>query len=461
MADLKEQKSAAVAQGAPAKEKEVSSASPSQALEQNLDELMEFGGFELIEASVDGAKVMSPESKARKNIFLNEAGRKKDREKLKEQLKLWHALLSESDDITDLIGKAEERSNSAGELLNRNLKKALDSSRELEQNYRSMALFFKNTEQDKVRNITIFNADIERLKDLDNTLVIDKIAEELKARHDRLDLRENYSLLIIPGYLGSNKVVEKWAKIAYQNKVMLVTDFSHLDDPDSVMEEFDMANLTGGEIHRSNVVMACNWLVGREKYDELGEEEELFVPPSAALAGKIYSTLIAQPTAGKMHGGINEVDGVKFPLKKSEISELERRGLVPMVKEWDKIMAFSAKTLYSGNDIGLQTYSVVRVFDYVGKVLIDFLNRQAFVNWTPKVQKDLSKEISRYLKSIMGSDKIIQDYKLMRLEQDPETKRIYIDLHITPFFPAKNFLLKLGGTKGDTAEEWAAEFAEE
>ena len=461
MADTKEQKASA-AQEAPAKTKEAQKIdNPAQALEQNLDELMEYGGFELIEASVDGAKVMSPESKARKNIFLNEAGRKKDRENLKKQLQLWHDLLSESDDVTELIGKAEERSNSAAEVLNQNLKKALESTRELEQNYRSMALFFKNSEQDKVRNITIFNADKERLKDLDNTLVIDKIAEELKARHDRLDLRENYSLLVIPGYLGSNKVVEKWAKIAYQNKVMLVTDFNHLDDPDAVMEEFDMANLTGGEIHRSNVVMACNWLVGREKYEELGEDEELFVPPSAALAGKIYSTLIAQPTAGKMHGGINEVDGVKFPLKKSEISELEKRGLVPMVKEWDKIMAFSAKTLYNGNDIGLQTYSVVRVFDYVGKVLIDFLNRQAFVNWTPKVQKDLSKEISRYLKSIMGSDKIIQDYKLMRLEQDPETKRIFIDLHITPFFPAKNFLLKLGGTKGDTAEEWQAEFAEQ
>lgn len=462
MADQKAQKSPAASTAAPVKTKEGAKIdNPNQVLEESLEELVEYGEFELIEASVDGSKVMSPESKARKNIFLNEAGRKNDREDLKKQLQLWHDLLSESEDVTDLVGKAEERSQAAEKLLNQNLAKALDATRELEQNYRSMALFYKNSEQDKVRNITIFNADPERLKDLDNTLVIDKITEELKARHDRLDLRENYSLLVIPGYLGSNKVVEKWAKIAYQNKVMLVTDFAHLDDPDAVMEEFDMANLTGGEIHRSNVMMACNWLVGREKYEELGEEEELHVPPSAALAGKIYSTLIAQPTAGKMHGGINEVDGVRFPLKKSEITELEKRGLIPMVKEWEKIMAFSAKTLYTGNDIGLQTYSVVRVFDYIGKVLIDFLNRQAFVNWTPKVQKDLSREISGYLKSIMGSNKIIQDYKLMKLEQDPETKRINIDLHITPFFPAKNFLLKLGGTKGDTADEWAAEFNEE
>jgi len=444
-----------------AKEKEAAGAqSVAQQLEDSCEQLIEYGGFELIEASVDGSKVMSPESKARKNIFLTESTKKADREQLKRQLEIWRDLLKESDDIPAMIEQAQEKSDNAAQLLNANLKKALDSTKNMEQAYRSVALFYKNTEQDKVKNITIFNASLERLKDLDNTLVSDKIAEELKQHHDRLDLRENYSLMVIPGYLGSNKVVEKWAKIAYQNKVMLVTDFEHLDDPDAVMEDFDAANLTGGEIHRSNVMMACNWLVGREKYSELGEEEELFVPPSTALAGKIYNTLIAQPTAGKIHGGLNEVDGVKFDLKKSEITELEKRGLVPLVNEWGKVMAFSAKTLYNGNDIGLQTYSVVRVFDYIGKVIIDFLNRQAFVNWTTKVERDLKLEIGRYLNSIKGADKIIESFQVMKLTQDKETKRIHLDIHITPFFPAKNFLLKLGGTKGDTAEEWASEYSE-
>ncbi|GAB3203339.1 hypothetical protein ABID22_000893 [Pontibacter aydingkolensis] len=440
---------------------QVERSAPALEINELCDQLAEYGGFELIETSIEGAKVMNPESKARKNIFLSESSREKDRLKLKKQLQMWLDLVSSSDAIAEMVSVAQEKADSAEDTLKTNLKKAVEEVRPLEQAYRSVAMFYKNAESDKIKNLTIFNANIDRLKDLDNTLVIDKISEELKARHDRLDLRENYALLVIPGYLGSNKVVEKWAKIAHQNKVMLVTDFENLDAPDAVMEEFDAANLTGGDIYRSNVLMTCNWLVGREKHQDLGEDEELLLPPSTALAGKIYSTLIAQPTAGKMHGGINEVDGVSFPLKKGEITELEKRGLVPMVKEWEKVMAFSAKTLYTGNDIGLQTYSVVRVFDYVGKVLVDFLNRQAFVNWTPVVERDLRKEISKYLESIRGSDKIIQDYNLMRLEQDPDTKQIFIDLHITPFFPAKNFMLKLGGTKGDTAEAWASEYAEQ
>ena len=241
---------------------------------------------------------------------------------------------------------------------------------------------------------------------------------------------------------------------------MLITDFMHLDDPEAVIEEYDMAGLAGGEIFKSNAVLTCNWLIGRKKYEELNEEEHVYVPPSTALAGKIYSTLIAQPVAGKMHGGLSEVSGVTFELKKSEITELEKRNLVPMVLEWGKVMGMSAKTLYNGNDIGLQTYSVVRVFDYVAKVIIDFLNRQAFVNWTPKVEKDLKMELSRFLGSIKGSDKIIESFSLVDLRQDPDTKMIHLDIHITPFFPAKNFLLRLGGTKGNSAEEWMAEYSE-
>ena len=439
----------------------LSPASKSANLTEICDQLAEYGGFELIESAIDGAKVLNPESKARKNIFLTEESRKKDRDILKKQLKLWYDVMSSAENVADVIAIAQEKADAADDILKTNLKRAVDECKALETAYRSVSMFYKNAERDKIKNLTIFNANLDRLKDLDNTLVIDKIDEELKARHDRLDLRENYALLVLPGYLGSNKVVEKWAKIAYQNKVMLVTDFENLDSADAVMEDFDAANLTGGDIYRSNVLMTCNWLVGRGKHADLGEEDELMLPPSTALAGKIYSTLIAQPTAGKMHGGINEVDGVSFPLKRTELSELEKRGLVPMIKEWEKVMAFSAKTLYTGNDIGLQTYSVVRVFDYIGKVIIDFLNRQAFQNWTPTVEKQMGKEISRYLESIKGSDKIIQDFSLMKLTQDPETKRIYIDLHLTPFFPAKNFMLKLGGTKGDSAEAWASEYAEQ
>nr|WP_295869552.1 DUF5458 family protein [uncultured Chitinophaga sp.] len=431
------------------------SAKPEVNLSQNIEELTKYGGFDLIEAAVEGAQNLNPDRKARRNIFLTEAGKKSERDKLRKTLSLWEKVLSEATDLPDMVEFCNSHAAEAEQVLNKNLGEAVESTRELEQAYRNVALFFKNTESDKIKNISFINVELEQLKDLDNTRFIDAIREELVANYDRLDLRDNYSLLVIPGYLGSNKVLEKWAKIAHENKAMLVTDFAHLDAPDDVMEMFELANLTGGEIHRSNVIMSCNWLVGRGKFDEVGEEDNLYVPPSGALAGKIYKTLMSQVTAGKKFGGMNEVDGVRFELKKSEIASLEKMGLVPMVKEYGKVMAFSAKTLFNGDNLGLQTYSVVRVFDFVTKVLMDFLNRRAFENFNANTRKDLMKQIIRFLDNITGPDKLIEDFNIRRFEQDPIQKdRIHLDIHLKPYFPAKNFLIKMEGQKGDDAAEW-------
>jgi hypothetical protein len=133
-----------------------------------------------------------------------------------------------------------------------------------------------------------------------------------------------------------------------------------------------------------------------------------------------------------------------------------------MVNEYGKVMAFSAKTLFNGDNIGLQTYSVVRVFDYVTKVLFDFLNRRAFENWNSKTESDLRGQIVNYLDSIKGPDKLIERFKILRFEQDPQQKdRIWLDIHITPYFPAKSFVIKLDGHKGDDqSAEWNTEYAQ-
>jgi hypothetical protein len=432
---------------------------PFQSLKSNSDKLAKFGGFDLLEATIDGTANLNPERKARRNIFLTESGKKEDREGLKNVLSLWASVLESGEDITDMVNLCEQKAEEAKVVVKKNLAKAVEATKDLERSYRNVALFFKNSESDKIKNVSFLNCEADQIKDLDNTRFIDAVAEELKANFDRLDLRNNYSIMILPGYLGSNKVLEKWAKIAHENKVMMVTDFEHLDAADDVMEMFEMANLTGGDKYRSNVMMTCNWLVGRGKYAELDEEDDLYVPPSGALAGKIYKTLMSQVTAGKKFGSMNEIDGVKFELKKSEIANLEKMGLVPLVKEYGKVMAFSAKTLFNGDNLGLQTYSVVRVFDYVTKVLMDFLNRRAFENFNANTRKDLMSQIVKFLDGITGPDKLIEDFTIRRFEQDPVQKdKIHLDIHMKPYFPAKNFMIKMEGQKGDDGNAWDTKY---
>jgi hypothetical protein len=431
------------------------------AMETSLNTLAKAGGFDFLEAVVDGADSMNPVRKAKRNIFLTDASKKEQRAQLKKKIQLWIDLLSENNSVSEMVDKSVEKAETAERLLKGNLKKVLQSTRGLEQSYRSVHLFYKNTESPKLKNVALMNAPISELTNLDEPKFIEYVAKELKSNYDRLDMRHNYSMMVIPGYLKSNTVLDKWAKMAYNNKVMLVTDFENIETPDDVLDMFTDANLTGGDPHKANVMMTCNYIVGRGKKTEVGEEEDVYVPGSAALAGKLYCTKLSQPVAGKTYGSIDEVDAVRFDQKKAEISELENVGLVPLVGEWGKVMPFSAKTLFTGDNLGMQTYSVVRVFDFIAKVLSDFLNRRAFELWNVKMEKNLRSQIVKFLDGIQGPDKLIEKFQILRFERDEDQKdHIFLDIHITPFFPAKSFLVKLDGYKGDDGEEWKAELKE-
>jgi hypothetical protein len=139
---------------------------------------------------------------------------------------------------------------------------------------------------------------------------------------------------------------------------------------------------------------------------------------------------------------------------------MERIGLVPMVDEYSQVMAFSGKTLFNGDNLGLQTYSVVRVFDHITKVLFDFLNRKAFENWTTRTEADLRSQIVKFLDGIKGPKKLIEKFKVLRIEQDPNQKdRVLLDIHVKPYFPAKSFVIQLHGRKGeDELPDWEAEY---
>ena len=177
-----------------------------------LDVLSRFGGFNFLESTVDGVQNLNPERKARKKIFLTDEQKQEEREVLKNKIDMWIDLLNSSSAVTEMIATSKAKSEAAASHLAKSQLVAVQSVRDMEQAYRGVMLFYKNTEADKVNNVTIVNASKEQLTDLDNPRFIDFVARELKQNYDKLDLRQNYSLLAIPGYLGSNKVLENGRK---------------------------------------------------------------------------------------------------------------------------------------------------------------------------------------------------------------------------------------------------------
>jgi hypothetical protein len=423
-------------------------------LHEALGKLTRVGGFEFIENLLENARNLNPANEARVNMFLTDGDKKPQRTALKKRLDMWIELLSENDSISEMIEASSAKLESSEKLLKENQKTLLDTTRELEQSYQAVWLFYTNTGLPKLDNVFFMNASIEQLADLKDDF-IGYVADELKKNYDRFDLRDNYSMIIIPGNLGKKTVVDEWAKIAYKNKAMLITDFRNEEKLEHIKNEWKEEDIPSGDVFKSNAIMTCNYFVGRGANKEVGEKEDLHIPGSAALAGKMYSTLMSQVAAGKKHGTMSAVEGVRIKLLKSEVSDLERIGLVPMINEWNQVMAFSGKTLFNGDNIGLQSYSVVRVFDYIAKVLVDFLNRRAFENW--KDDRELRKQISRFMDGIQGSDRLIEKYRIDRFERNELTKDIYLNMNITPFFAAKTFVISLAGHEGDQ-KEWESNY---
>ena len=429
---------------------------PTRSFDQNIQELqkLRFGGFKLLETTIEGTDNLNPERRAKKSIFLNEEGRKKDREALKQRLELWKEVVSmEGATVTGMAEAIAKQQQVAEDLKSQNLKEIVGATRNFESTYRGITLFFENAKTSglKIRNAVFMNAGIEQLDatDVINKTTIDHVTSEIHEVYNRFDLGESYSLMVVPGFLKNKFSVDAWARIANDHKLMFITDYRNMDSLKDMLTEFQKEKISGDVGRNANVLMACNHLVGRGKYDDLEEDEDLYVEPSSALAGKIYSNLISQVSAGYQYGALEQVDGVRLDLLKTEVGELEGLGLIPMTKEWGKVVPFSGKTLYTGNNLGLKTYSVVRVFDWIMKVLMQFLNKRAMENWNGKVEQQIQDEIVQFLDKIKGPGKIIEKFEAPQFKRDPTQKdRIYLDIHITPFFPAKTFVIGLTGEDG-------------
>lgn len=429
---------------------------PREVLEENLDKLEKFGGFDLLEGAVDGLDNMNPQNRAAKNIFLYESDFRENRESLEKSLLKWINLLSSDDIVTDLVDKCKAEADKQDKTLKKNLKRAFRKTEKLERAYRAVSMFFKNSEAAEVEYISIVNCDKSQLGDSESRF-FKLVADEVNKHYDRLNLKNNYSLLVIPGYLGSKQAVNIWGKIAYKNKMLLVTDYNDRPNFKMLKESLEKESFAGADSFLSNVLMTCNWLVGRKNYTEIGEEEPLFIPAAGAVAGKLYNTdgiVISQGAAGKKHGTMNEVAGTRLDLLKSEIASLIDLSVIPMVYEDNRVMAFSNKTLFNGNPIGLQEYPIVRVFDWIGKVFMNFFNDVAFQNWNTKLKQDLKEEVTKFLDDYRGPGKLIEDYRYGDIKQDPVSKDIMIEIDIKPFFAAKNFHIKLTGHEGKGGKEW-------
>ena len=432
-------------------------ANPAELLQISLSGLDKFGGFQLLKGLIKGVENMDPRRKAIKNVFLNDSAYEDARNRLKNELSLWVEILeSGGKDPMEIVDSCKEECQKAERNLSENLFCIHDEIRNLETTYRSLDAFFANAGQGKVDCITLMNVNKEELGDHDSEDT-QAVRDELERYFDRLNLKNNYSMLVVPGYLGDAETVRMWAQTAYKNKVIMLTDFKDSMNFEMLKEELDDASLQGTDPYLGNIVMTANYILGRKKSELAGEDEDLYIPASGALAGRMSNTeetVIAQAAAGKRYGTLDNVKGARMDLRKSEIAALIDLGVIPMVEEDGRTMAFSNHTLYNGASKGLQEYSIVRVFDWIGKVFENYCNDHAMEIWTPAIKSEITQDIHSFLSDYKGPGGIIEKYTNLKVDQDPKTKDISINVEITPYFAAQNFFIELTGRNTAAGVDW-------
>lgn len=430
---------------------------PAELLQSSINGLDKFGGFQLLKGLIKGIENMDPRRKAVKNIFLSDTAYAEARKKLVNELSLWVDILEDKGgDPMEIIDLCKAECVKAEQNLKNNLFNIHDEIKALEVTYRSLDSFFANAGQGKVDCITLMNVNKEELGGHDSEDTV-AVKDELERFYDRLSLKNNYSMLVLPGYLGDADTLRMWGQMAYKNKVLMITDFKDSQNFQMLKEELDDANLQGQDAYLANVIMTCNYILGRRKSELADEDDDVYLPSSAALAGRMSNTdeiVIAQGAAGKKYGTLNNVKGARMDLRKSEIAALIDLGVIPMVEEDSRTMAFSNRSLYNGATLGLQEYPIVRVFDWIGKVFQNFFNDEAFINWNSQVKSELEQAIHDFLSDYKGPGKLIENYTLKGITQDPRTKDISIQVELKPFFAAKNFLIELTGHNGTAGVDW-------
>lgn len=414
--------------------------------------LKSFGGFNAIRGFMPDAENLNPARKAVKAVFLSDKRFKDKRENLIKDIKGWLELLDEDhNSATEFADACKAKEDKYTKVLEQGITDALYATANLERSYRALDSFFKTANADKVKNLRVINVYKDDIADPDSGFATE-VENLLRNGFDRLSLKDCYSLMVVPGNVFQDKVtLLQWAKIAFKYKVMMLTD--HADE-----YSFDdlFSNTEGyrdSDIELQNVIMTANWIVGRDS-EKMSEDEKeamaFFIPGSAALAGKLYdeSANMAQGAGGKKYGTLNGVKGVHLDLLKSEIASLMDNQVIPMVYSEGRVMAFNNTTLYNGDNTAMKEYPIVRVFDWVKKVLMNYVHEVALENWDPyNSPKNLKAKIQSFLNDYKGYGNLFQNYEIKEPTQDPDTKRITCDISLTPFYSAKNFIIKVSADK--------------
>lgn len=357
------------------------------------------------------------------------------RGEMKDKLNMLIEVLESSEDVVTGVTRQKQ---AIQQLQDKNMTKILDKTRNLEKTWRELDLFYSNAAETELRLLDIANVNT---KLVDETQLVNKIQGHFdNVNKKAIDLEKNYSFFVAPGYIGQS-LIERFKDVAYKNKLLFLTDFK---DEASVDEVVDAANepgkaKLGGDKTWSRTVLYTNSVLLREKYAQ--EKRLLYGSPTAAVAGKLYTIdNIAQPIAGAEFGALKGLKGIRFGVNQEQANILDKENLNPLTNAFGKLMPFNVTTMFTGENVELRQYNVVRTLDYVDKIMKHFLNQKVFTSMMDSQNRlNVHRAIVKMLERL-AELKILKSGRITHFDIDENSPdRFNIKLDVLPMFVTAAF----------------------
>ena len=381
-----------------------------------------------------------------KSMFLDEPEFKDKRKELKNLVQSMIEIIEQSNNAQQAQSLASEKAKEAHSLKKKNLSKIIDEAKPLEKSYRELDLFFRNAGPRMLDHVTIVNIDRSLVSDSDDETLPSKVRDILSEPHLRIDQDNVYSLLAIPGFVGE-KLIQQYADIAYDNKVIFLTDYKDLPTVESTLQyrsSLEGQKIGGSSKSWSRTSVFANWIRMRDKYADLGEKDAMFGSPAMAIAGKLYASRISQPAAGIQYGEVKASGGLRYNLNQPQVGLLAKTGLNPMANFYQQDSPWEATTLFDGENLELKHYAVVRTLDWIDKTMKHYLGKHTFELLDAAKRDVIHKRLVRFFDDLV-EQKIIQKGNLTRFERNKDrADRVDIDFLITPLWATRTFVYKIG-----------------
>ncbi len=396
---------------------------------------------------VRGVEWLDPKKDFQRKEFLNKKDFAQQRRLLRQRLQTWADALGGEADLDAIRKDLNERAVKLEQNLEKNMKKVHRASRELETTYRAVDKFFANAQQEPDEKVNAYfaNVGVEELTDPNDREKFEKLTKAIADLYREWSIKECFSMAVVPGYLGSVENIDTFGRqLGLPNKVHVMTDLPNFEKFEEVMdmlEDPSYASLSGIDNYKQYVSLFANYILAREANQY--EDEDMWIPPSAAVAGKMYQgdqTIgMQQPMAGFKHGKIADAKYLRFKANQPDASKINEKGVNPMVNFEGQAVAMGAATLF--NKETFNVYSIRRTYDYVYKTLRNYLNKQTFSVIDQKFIDTMRRDIDKFMKAITGGDNILQDYNVNIFADDEMRKRQEIDVKVSlnPKYPARTF----------------------